>query len=729
MKRIISFAAALSMIFGAASCQKELTPGKEGDCKVTFSVEIPDNVVTKAEMSDGTTIDELLYEVYVGDDVMYEGSISPTTAGSRQFVLELNLVTGQTYDLLFWAQKKETGYYETHSLKNIRAHYPRDNKFGNDEKRDAFCGARTGFKASGIATSETIKLYRPFAQINFGSSPNDWAKAEPFIRNGGLKSQVTVTQVPTYFNVFTGDIIPIYEDITFDYALAPASEDTYTNDHISYNGSQYGWIAMNYIFGSKSESVISTVTASFIHDKNDVNSALEKEVINVPYKQNYRTNILGEIFTGGNKFTVVIEPGFANDPIENYPDYILAEPIFFAFENGGTVTLSEDVTLPSNIRTNKDVTINLNGHTINYRAYNGESESLIMARIEKGGRLTINGPGAINSNGYIASANEGSKIFVNGGDFKAYTTAFQSNGGEVYLLGGTYEENSVPAEPKYLVNYIDSQVGKGTISISGGTFKGFNPSDNNAENPQVDFTAIGYQTVDNQDGTYTVVEKERGSVSLPADTNIMTATTIKANKIEGNGSSKIYADFTNTTSQYIIDFQDGQFYDKVSLYGSNTRNTDGKVTRGVFISNITASSTLYFKAVSIEGVGYTINTGSNINPDANFKLTSGNLQGWTSIASFKSATFRDVRFKIGTYFTDFDEPSWNGCLRAGTTTVVDECTFEKDFYISLETLPEGATITFKKCKVNGVLLTAENVAEYLNETEEGTLAKIIFENN
>ena len=43
--------------------------------------------------------------------------------------------------------------------------------------------------------------------------------------------------------------------------------------------------------------------------------------------------------------------------------------------------------------------------------------------------------------------------------------------------------------------------------------------------------------------------------------------------------------------------------------------------------------------------------------------------------------------------------------------------------------PEGATITFKKCKVNGVLLTAENVAEYLNETEEGTLAKIIFENN
>ena len=698
MKRIISFAAALSMIFGAASCQKELTPGQEGDCKVTFSVEIPEDVATKAAyMSDGTTVNDLVYEVYVGDEVMYEGYVSPTSKGSRQFSLELNLVTGQTYDLLFWAQKapkNENGdldhnyYYNTDNLKQVYAHYWDGRKDANDENRDAFYGARIGFKATGIATSETVKLYRPFAQINFGSSPTDWEKAQPFIKNGGLKSKVVMTSIPTAFNVYTGDVTSDRKTITFDYALCPASETTYDNNHIRYNDSDYGWIAMNYIFAPKAESAMDEVEASFIHDKNDENSELVKEVINVPYKQNYRTNILGEIFTGGNKFTVVIEPGFANDPIENYPDYILAEPIFFAFENGGTVTLSEDVTLPSNIRTNKDVTINLNGHTINYRAYNGESESLIMARIEKGGRLTINGPGAINSNGYIASANEGSKIFVNGGDFKAYTTAFQSNGGEVYLLGGTYEENSVPAEPKYLVNYIDSQVGKGTISISGGTFKGFNPSDNNAENPQVDFTAIGYQTVDNQDGTYTVVEKERGSVSLPADTNIMTATTIKANKIEGNGSSKIYADFTNTTSQYIIDFQDGQFYDKVSLYGSNTRNTDGKVTRGIFISNITASSTLYFKAVSIEGVGYTINTGSNINPDANFKLTSGNLQGWTSIASFKSATFRDVRFKIGTYFTDFDEPSWNGCLRAGTTTVVDECTFEKVFYISLEALQE-----------------------------------------
>ena len=741
MKKIFSIAAAIAILFGAASCQKEITPGMEGDSKVTFSIEIPEDVATKTDMSDGTTVDDLAYEVYVGNEVMYEGYVG--LSGTRQFSLELNLVTGQTYDLLFWAQKSpknENGdidhnyYYNTDNLKNVHANYWNERKFANDENRDAFYGARIGFKATGIATSETVKLYRPFAQINFGSSPNDWKKAQPFIKNNGLKSQVVMTNIPTNFNVYEGDVTSSRSTVIFDYALCPASETAYNNNHIRYNNSDYGWISMNYIFASKSESAMDKVTASFIHDKNDENSPLEKEVINVPYKQNYRTNILGEIFTGGNKFTVVIEPGFANDPIENYPDYILAEPIFFAFENGGTVTLTEDVTLPSNIRTNKDVTINLNGHTINYRAYNGESESLIMARIENGGRFTINGPGAINSNGYIASANEGAKIFVNGGDFKAYTTTFQSNGGEVYLLGGTYEENSVPAEPTYLVNYIDSQVGKGTISISGGTFKGFNPSDNNAENPQVDFTAIGYQTVDNQDGTYTVSAKPHSSIDLEDFTTYNIASTIKASGINDGGSLNTYnaiinADFTSTSSQYIIDVQTGGIIKDVTINGSNKRNADGKVQRGIYLSNITQS--VVINGVNIYDVAYPINTGSGINSDKKITVRASNLEGWTSIASFNEAYFDGVNFRIGDYFTDFDDPSWNGCLRVGTTTILNDCKFEKGFYISLETLPEGGTLTFKNCKVRGtdIILTAENVAEYLNETAEGTLAKIIFENN
>ena len=52
MKRIISFAAALTLIFGAASCQKDNLAGKEGDSKVLFSFELPEETATKADIAD-----------------------------------------------------------------------------------------------------------------------------------------------------------------------------------------------------------------------------------------------------------------------------------------------------------------------------------------------------------------------------------------------------------------------------------------------------------------------------------------------------------------------------------------------------------------------------------------------------------------------------------------------------------------------------------------------------
>jgi hypothetical protein len=276
-------------------------------------------------------------------------------------------------------------------------------------------------------------------------------------------------------------------------------------------------------------------------------------------------------------------------------------------------------------------------------------------------------------------------------------------------------------------------VGKGTISISGGTFKGFNPADNEAENPKVDFVAIGYQSVDNGDGTYTVSAKPHGAIQFESYKTYNIASTINASSIN-YASGNLYnivinADFTSTSSQYIFDFQNGDVINSIFINGSNKRNADGKVQRGIFLSNITKNVRL--DDVYIKDVAYTLNTGSGIDPTKTITVFNAILEGWTSVASFKKATFSRVNFTTGDYFTEFDDPSWNACLRVGTTTLLEGCLFEEGFYISLETLPEGGTLTFKNCKVRftDIILTAENVAEYLNETEEGTLAKIIFENN
>ena len=727
MKKFFTIAAAAAMIFGAASCQKEILDGKKGDATVTFNVQIPEEVVTRAEMSDGSTVDQLVYEVYVGNDVMYEGTVPPTATGSGQFSLELNLVTGMTYDLLFWAQNSSVGCYNTDNLKNVSVNYTGT---ANDEKRDAFYGARLGFEATGIATSETINLYRPFAQINFGSAPTDWEKAQPFISKGGLRSQVYMTGVPTRFNVYEGDVVKNSNtDVTFTYDLCPASETAYSNDFLTYKDAndpnkvyQYGWVAMNYVLAPKSESAMNEVTASFVHDKNDENSALVKQVFNVPFKQNYRTNILGEIFTGGNKFTVVIVPGFANDPIENFPDYTIAEPVLFALENGGTVTLNEDTVLPRNITTDKDVVINLNGNKLSYASADiNVPSTFVMVRVENGGSLTINGDGEIVSNGYVASANVGGKIVVNGGSFTANTTTFQANGGEVYITGGTFKLADA-TDTRYVLNHIDSQKDAGLISVSGGTFHDFNPGDNLADGQGTNYLALGYESVDNGDGTYTVKAAAAAPVELKAD--VKTAATINATSLVGNNND-IKADFSATESQYIVLAQQGGKIENVKIYGSNKRNAIDKVQRGIYISNVNADVTI--NNVEIYDVAYTINTGGNIAADKTLTVTDSKLEGWTSPASFGKVEFTGCEFTIGDYYGTAAgaDPSWNGCFRAATETLLKDCTFEKGFYISLATMVEGKNLTLENCKVDGVVLTAANIADYLNEAEAGTLKKVI----
>lgn len=534
MKKIFTIAAAAAMLFGAASCQKEITPGQKGDCKVTFNVEVPDEVVTKAQMSDGTTVDELVYEVYVGEEVMYEGTVDPTAPGSRKFVLELNLVSNQTYDLLFWAQKKGTGYYNTYSLKNVTLDFDYGNAYtgtkhylANDEKRDAFCGSLVGFEAYPMASSQTVKLYRPLAQINFASSPTDWNKAQPFIKDG-LESKMVLKNVPTAFNVATGDVASnSTRTLTLDYAFAPASEhkdgidDYYNSDYIRYNGAKYGWIAMAYVFAPKEESTMSEVSAYFVHDKNEPSSALSKTVYNVPFKKNYRTNILGEIFTGGNTFTIVIEPGFDNDPIEDYPDYIIAEPLMFAFEHGGSITLTQDIDIPSalTLSGNKELIINLNGCKITPKTelWDPNEDVWSLISVQDGASLTINGNDKPESS-IVAKADDsyvfdvrGGTLTINGGSYSGNISAVYVEEGTANINGGHFsiQQLSEFNDWRYTLNCYDANYAAGiaNINVTGGSFVNFDPSNNLSEGPNTNYVTAGTATPSTDaDGkvTYTV---------------------------------------------------------------------------------------------------------------------------------------------------------------------------------------------------------------------------------
>lgn len=314
MKRIISFAAALAVVFGAASCKKDDLASKDGDVQVVFNFEIPQEVATKATMADGSTVNELVYEIYAGDQVMYEGVVDRSAAGN--FSLSVKLVKGMEYDLLFWAQKKGTGYYITDDLQGVIVNYA---GLANDETRDAFYGSYPDFVAG--TNPKTVYLYRPFAQVNFGASEADWASAQPFVVDAddkvNVKSSMTLGGVPEVFNVMTGDVVAT-SGVNVEFSLndAPIAETTYTNDYISYNSKDYAWVAMNYILAPKAGTNVN-VSAGFVHLKN-AGDPLPKVVPDVPVKQNHRTNILGDVFTENNSFEIIIRPGFTDEIIKEF---------------------------------------------------------------------------------------------------------------------------------------------------------------------------------------------------------------------------------------------------------------------------------------------------------------------------------------------------------------------------------------------------------------------------
>ena len=335
MKRFFSIAACMALAALATlavSCQKD---GFSGNTETAvFSVVIPDDSVISDEsqtkagaaeagtraalVSDGSLVDKLYYEVYAGEDLMYKGEVDPTpNSYPKAFTFNVKLVKGMEYQILFWAQCSKANHYSWETLKAVNVSYAGK---ANDETRDAFFGSLPKYTVT--STPTTVKLTRPFAQVNFASSSADWKTTLPFVTvDGGLnlQSKIVMQNVPDCFNVSTADVVSgkAAAEVVFDYSQAPVTWSNYASDitYINFAGADtYKRVAMTYILASKTGDNLGTVNAYFVHNKN-AESPLEKVIYTVPVKQNYRTNILGNIFSGDNAFNVVICPGFKGDII------------------------------------------------------------------------------------------------------------------------------------------------------------------------------------------------------------------------------------------------------------------------------------------------------------------------------------------------------------------------------------------------------------------------------
>jgi hypothetical protein len=296
----------LATMLALPACDSEFdipevnTEGDE-EVAVTYSVQLPDAAQTRA-YSDGTKAKDLHYAVYdvTGlsedsiNDLEAACALKPTLSENVTLVdgaadVKFNLIKGKKYQIVFWAQATTAPYIYHDNSHLVTVNYA--NAYSNDDDLDAF----SGFEEVDVdgAYGRSLFLTRAVAQINFGTHDLDVARAMQLNVNRSTIS----TQAYTQLNLRTREASQA-EPITFKYADIPSGE-TFPSNLEDATTEEYTYVSMNYILAPVQEDTLESITLK-------VDNVFEMTFPMVPYRQNHRTNIYGDIFTDVAKYQVAI---------------------------------------------------------------------------------------------------------------------------------------------------------------------------------------------------------------------------------------------------------------------------------------------------------------------------------------------------------------------------------------------------------------------------------------
>jgi len=216
---------------------------------------------------------------------------------------DIKLVKNQKYDFLFWADNKEGAYYVTDDLTKVSL---ASTYIGGDDQRDAFFASIVDTLITS-SFSRSVKLYRPFGQINVITTDVKDLKGQ--LPGGVLLGDVTPDSVevsfsaPSVLNVRTGEV-SVTKTFSYKnslYKVLDASKERNT-------------LSMDYCFAAV-EKDVKEIQFKAYNGTTGTMEAISHTFTNVPVQRNYRTNIIGELLTNKGVVNVEIVPNWYT------PDY------------------------------------------------------------------------------------------------------------------------------------------------------------------------------------------------------------------------------------------------------------------------------------------------------------------------------------------------------------------------------------------------------------------------
>ncbi len=284
-----------------ASCSNEEFDVKPagGEGNVTFTASLPASVASR-DYSDGSTAKKLTYAIYEAGKE--DAEQTPLITGTAEFnnlkaTVNTTLATGKTYDILFWAQAADAPYAFDTEKKTVTVDY--DGITANNEKLDAFFWAEKDLTVTG-PVSKTVKLTRPFAQVNVGTNDFDLA----------IAAGVDVKQSGLTFSAYVGNALNLYSGnisgeaaVTFGLANIPTTNDG------AFPVDDYKYLAMAYVLVGADKQTLDVTLAMDATPNTPVFAS-------VPVQRNYRTNIYGALLTNPAVFNVEINPDYAGEDFD-----------------------------------------------------------------------------------------------------------------------------------------------------------------------------------------------------------------------------------------------------------------------------------------------------------------------------------------------------------------------------------------------------------------------------
>lgn len=292
----------LSLVFGLASCTNEDPDQPINGDGVSFSIQLPKDMQTRATFGDETTValnnlEWTVFEQVNGEWRFVESGKKENAFSDNKLneTVSLPLMNNKVYQIAFFANNTASGFVSYKAeTGDIQVDYT--GMSSNDAQQDAFVGKSTVFTVNG-AVKEVVNMQRPFAQLNWGTDDLDAAVVQPYIQD--LKAHVSVTSgLYSSLNIISGEVgNPVNDAVEFgDVAFNDLPDATFPV-------SDYTLIAMNYLLA---DGVVN-VSLNFNENVSAIN------VNNAAVKPNYRTNIYGSLLTNPGDFDINVTPGFDGD--------------------------------------------------------------------------------------------------------------------------------------------------------------------------------------------------------------------------------------------------------------------------------------------------------------------------------------------------------------------------------------------------------------------------------